>query len=460
MPAPSLAAPPQGVPDASLRRHILRTLRLAGPVILSRVGTVSMLTIDVIVLGRAGADALADYVLGQSVVDSLIAVLAGLLLGVPVLVARQTGRGVDADVGQIWWRGLIYGGLVGLALCLVLQFAEPLFLLTGQTAEMAARGAAVTTLMAWAMPFIALYLVSLLFLEALHRPGIGVIAVVLANLCNLGLNIVLVFGWGPIPAMGAQGCALATVITAALLALGTGLYVRFVLPDRRRYGIDRANRGLWSAAGEQRHIGYAAGMSYGLEATSFAVMTLVVGTLGTLALASYGVLFQFLALPFMVSFGIATATQVRVSNAWGRTDPVGMRFAGWTGLLLSILFSIAMTAVFLAAPDTLIGLFTDDAAVAAAAAPIMIWVALALICDGGQSVVNNACRGRGDTWIPTVLHFASYWLLMVPLAILLAYGFGQGVAGVYQGIALSSVFSLAVLSARFAWISRRRRPIA
>lgn len=455
MSAPAtLAAPDPGVPDRSIRRHVLRTLQLAGPVILSRVGVIFMLTVDVIVLGRAGPDPLADYILGQALFDSLTAALVGLLLGVPVLTARETGRGAEATVGRIWWRGLAYALLIGVVLCIVLQFSETLFRLTGQSAEMAARGAAVTGVLAFAMPFTALYLVSLMFLEALHRPLVGMVAILIANCINPVLNIVFVFGYGPIPAMGAQGCALATAIVSAGLAVGLSLYVRFSLPERRRYGLDRPIRDLWRAASEQRRIGYAAGASYLLEATAFLAMTMIIGTLGVMALATHGVLFQFLALTFMVSYGLAAATQVRVGNAWGRGDPVGMRYAGWTGLGLSVLASAVASVVFVLVPEPLIRLFTNDAAVAGLVLPVMGWMALALIFDGGQAVVNQACRGRGDTWVPTSLHLVSYWLLMIPMAILFAYGFDQGVAGAYQGIVVASIFSLGVLVWRFAWLCR------
>lgn len=102
--------------ENTLDRHVRRTLLLAWPMILSRVGIVTMHTIDVIVLGRAGATELADYVLGQAVQDSLIAMVIGLLLGVPVLVARETGAGNDAAAGQIWRRGLGFALALGLAL--------------------------------------------------------------------------------------------------------------------------------------------------------------------------------------------------------------------------------------------------------------------------------------------------------------------------------------------------------
>jgi MATE family multidrug resistance protein len=447
-------------PD-SIAYHVRRTLLLAWPMILSRVGIVAMFAVDVVVLGRAGARELADYVLGLSIADSLVGMTIGLLIGVPVLVARETGAGNDAAAGVIWRRGLAFAAVLGLGVALLLQFAEPLYLLSGQAPDAAARAARVTAITGLALPFIGLYTVSAGFLEALHRPGVAMAAILAANLVKLGLNLVLVFGAGPVPAMGALGCALASVITFACLALAAALYVLRVFPERARYGVARygpVGAGTVKAPPFllQARLGLAAGASFLLEAGAFAAIVLVVGRLGETALAAHGVLFQFLALTFMVAFGIAGATQVRVGNAWGRGDPRGVVRAGWTGLAVAITLTGAVTLAFAAAPGPAVRLFTSDPAIAAMAVPLMIWIALATVFDGGQSVMNNACRGRGDAWIPTLLHFASYWLVMVPLSYLLTFPGGQGLAGVYQAIGVASVVSLVVLGVRFQRLSRER----
>lgn len=445
--------------ENTLARHVRRTLVLAWPMILSRVGIVAMNAVDVIVLGRAGADQLADYVLGQAIFDSMIGVTIGLMLGVPVLVARETGAGRDAVAGLVWRRGLVYGLAVAAALCALLQFAEYLFLLTGQTPELAARSGAVTATLAFALLGLAGYFVGASTLEALHRPKAALVAILIGNGVNLALNVALVFGVGPVPALGAVGCALATAITLTLLALGINLYAARFYDERSRYALDRRPPPADSTTfGEQVRLGLAAGASFFMEVTAFTAMTLFIGWLGGLALAAHGVLFQFLALTFMLAYGIAGATQVRVGNAWGRKEPEAMAMAGWTGLALASLLTGSAAVAYAAFPATFLAVFTDDAAVVAAAAPVLIWVVLATVFDGGQAVMNHACRGRGDTWVPTALHFGSYWLVMVPLAWGLAFAAGHGLAGIYQGIAIASVVSLGVLSLRFRRLSRETPP--
>lgn len=442
--------------ETSLARHVRGTLVLALPMIVSRVGIVGLHTVDVIVLGRAGAGPLADYVLGQAIQDSLIAMVVGLMLGVPVLVAREVGSGNEAAAAAIWRRGLVIAALLGVTLTALLQFVGQLFLLTGQEPGLAARAGTVARVLALGMPFVALFFVSAAFLEALHRPVIGTIAILTGNALNLGLNVILVFGAGPVPPLGAVGCALATVVTFASLALALGLYVRFALPGRARYGIGVAISAPVPPATEQARIGGFSGGSYLLEASAFAAMTLFVGWLGTLALAAHGVVFQYTAITFMIAYGIAGATQVRVSNAWGRGEARDVALAGWTGLGIACVLTLLAAIPVAIHPAGFLRLFTSDPAVIAAALPVVVWVLLASAFDGGQSVMNNACRGRGDTWVPTAFHFASYWLVMVPAAWAFAFPLGQGLSGIYQGILVASVVSASVLAARFRRLSRGR----
>lgn len=434
--------------------HIRRTLKLAWPVILSRVGMIGFLTIDVIVLGRAGAEELARYILGLSLSDSLMASMAGLMAGVTVLTARETGAGNDGASGTILRRGIVFGVLIGLVTALVLQWAEPMYRGLGQTPALATSAAPVTAMVAWALPFWAITFACTMFLEAIHRPLIGTYAVALANVVNLGLNIVLVFGLGPFPAMGAVGTAFSTVLVGAGMAIGLMLYLYRLLPERETLGLTGPGSQA-PGVGEQTRIGLFTGLSYLLEASSFVATTLMVGWLGTLALATFGISFQILGLGFMVAFGLAAATQVRVGNAWGRKDPRGMALAGWTGLGLAMGFCLLVSLLALFIPDTLLRIFSNDMVVIAAASGILFWVGLALTFDGMQTVMNHACRGRGDTVVPTALHFCSYWLIMVPMVWLLAIYVGQGVPGVFQGILIASIFSTVVLTLRFRSLARR-----
>jgi multidrug resistance protein, MATE family len=448
--------------DQSLSRHVRRTFVLAWPMILSRIGLVTMSMTDVVVLGRAGARELADYILGQAVYDSLLAMSVGLLLGVPVLVAREMGAGNEAATRIVLRRGLVLALILGGCLTLLLQFAGALYALTGQAPDLAARAARVTGILAAAAPCIGLYYVCAAYLEARHQPLPGFVAIAAANLLNLGFNLIFVFGPGPLPAMGAAGCAFATVVTFGCAAIGMMVYLRKEIRAVPGVGSVQARQtaGAISVTGpptrELVRIGLASGGSFLFEAASFSILVLLIGHLGPLALAAHGVLFQFLALSFMMAFGIAGARQVRVGNAWGRGDAPGIARAGWIGLALASLCTGTFALLLSLGQGRMLGLFSSDGAIIAAALPVVGWMLAAMIFDGGQTVLNSACRGRGDTWVPTAMQFVSYLLVLVlvPSAWILAFPLGNGLTGIYQAIVLASVFSVTGL----AWRFRRLTP--
>ena len=431
-----------------LSRHIRETLVLAGPVIVARFGIVTMTTLGVLVLGRVATGELAAYVLGGTLFESLIAVIAGLLLGIPILTAQARGAGRSADCGAVWRRGMRYAALVGAIGAAVVQGAEPFYLATGQAPELARAAGRVTEVLGLALVPVACLFASTSFLEALQRPVPGMIAMIAGNITSVLLNLALV------PQFGARGAAWTAVANFTLLAVALSLYVRYGLADRAALGLDRPARGQRQEAAAQRRYGYAAALSYGFEAGAFSILTLFAGLLGAVAMAAHGIVYQFLVLAFMVALALATATQVRVGTAWGAGDRAAMARAGWTGLGLAAVFAASLLVLYASIPAPLVGLFTGDAPVPGLATAVLPWIALALLFDGGQSVMNQACRGLGDTWIPTFIQFGVYFGLMLPLAFWLAFRVGHGLAGLYEGIVAASVVSLGMLAARFQRLSR------
>ncbi|WP_445678548.1 MATE family efflux transporter [Radicibacter daui] len=432
-------------------------MRLAGPVVVSRLAVVAMLAIDVVILGRAGPDQMADFILGATLYDCLVPVLIGLLSGGAVIAARSVGQGHPQRCGAVWRRSLFLGFTVALAIAMGLQFAEPLLRLLGQTPEMAASGAPVTRLIALALPFVGLYIASTSLLEALKRPLPGMVAIIIANVVNAAVNIVLVHGKLGFPALGALGAATATLVVNILLATGMAAYVWW-MPNRDFYGIRKPEHGPAGIGTEQRRLGYATAVSSGFEASSFSVLTLIAGMLGTLALAAQSVAFQFLLLPFMVFLSFGVAAQVEVGHAWGRGDRRVMALSGWMGLGMGAAIPAALAVLYMTIPEPMLALFTDDRDVIGLAAPLLPWVAVALLTDGGQVVMNLSCRGRGDAWFPTACHFGSYYGVMIPLAFILTFLAGQGQTGIFQAVFLASLVSFSAMAGRFWWLSHRISP--
>ncbi|MDH3231759.1 MAG: MATE family efflux transporter [Alphaproteobacteria bacterium] len=439
-----------------LSTHLFELMRLAAPVVIARAGILTMATADTIMLGHYAAADLAWYGIGVAPFIVLLLIGIGLLTGTLVMTSHSRGAGTPRECGAVWRRSLPYAVLIGIAGTVLAQFAEPFFLLLGQSPDIAAGGGRVTTIAGIALIPTLLSVTTSFFLEGLARPAPGMIVILCGNLLNILLNWLLIFGHWGLPAMGAEGAILATSLTRFAMAVAAMSYVWW-MPDRDVFGVRRPPAGPWWREGrEQWRLGYAAGVSQGLETTAFNSLTIMAGILGPVALASYAVVMNVTALIFMLALGLGAATAVRVGAARGAGDRPGIATAGWVGLgaAVAVMGGFAMLLYLL--PADVAAVYSDEPHMRAALPALIALIALVLIPDGGQVVMSFALRGAGDAWVPTASHLVSYLGVMMPVAWLLAFPAGRGVPGLIEAIALASVASLSILAIRF-WIVTRRR---
>ncbi|PWC55538.1 MATE family efflux transporter [Azospirillum sp. TSO22-1] len=438
-----------------LRGHTAELLRLAGPVIVSRAGLMVMMAVDTAIVGRFSAEQLAFFGLAHLPSNMMIGVGVGLLMGTVAMVAHALGADRQEECGLVWRRSVPYallmGGLMALAAALL---GGPLFRMTGQEPHVAEGGARVLAVLGLGMPGMMLYTTTGFFLEGLKRPVPVMLAMVAGNLVNLGLAYGLVWGaWG-LPSLGALGSAWATTLIRWAMGLGLVAYVWW-MRDHARWGVRGGWAGWWSGAVRQRALGYAAGLSIGVESASFAALGLLAGLISPLALGAYTVALNLIALPFMAAVGLASATAVRVAVALGRGDRLDMALAGWSGLAVTSVFLTLVGVVYAVIPGPVAGIYSNDPALLERVVPLIAFSAWILVADGGQVVMANALRGRHDAWVPTMLHFVSYAVVMLPAAALSAFALGREEQGLFDGILIASVVSVSILSLRFANLSRR-----
>lgn len=439
----------------SLRDHLSELLRLAAPVVVARTGILTMATADIVMLGHYRAEDVAWYGIGVTPFIVLLLIGIGLLTGTLVMTSHARGAGRLADCGAVWRRSLPYAVLIGLAGTAVSQFAEPFFLLIGQSADIAVGGGAVTAIAGLALVPTLIHSNSTYFMEGLARPLPGMTVILGGNLLNAMLNWLLIFGHWGVPEMGAVGAIAATSIVRCVMAAALAGYIWW-LPDRDRFGIRRPIGGGWWRGGrEQWRLGYAAGVSQGVESAAFNSLTMMAGLLGPVALAAYSISLNLTALIFMLALGFGAATAVRVGAARGAGDHARMVESGWIGL--------GATAAIMAVLGVLLWWWRGEVAAAYTSQaelhdllPLLFGiVAFFLIPDGGQVVMTFALRGAGDAWAPTSIHLMSFFVVMIPAAWILAFPMGMGVIGLVLSIALGAGAALLTLSIRFWLVSLR-----
>jgi MATE family multidrug resistance protein len=438
----------------TLRGHLAELLRLAAPVVVARTGILTMATADIVMLGHYGAEDVAWYGIGVTPFIVLLLIGIGLLTGTLVMTSHARGAGRLADCGPVWRRSLPYALLIGLAGTVASQFAEPFFLAIGISPAIAVGGGMVTAIAGLALVPTLIHSNSTYFMEGLARPLPGMTVILIGNILNILLNWLLIFGHWGFPEMGAEGAIAATSIVRCFMATALSGYIWW-LPEREDFAIRKPlEGGWWRGGGEQWRLGYAAGVSQGVESAAFNSLTMMAGLLGPVALASYSITLNVTALIFMLALGFGSATAVRVGAARGAGDHHGMVTAGWVGLGATAAIMVALGVLLWLLRGEAAALYTSQADLRIALPILFAIVALYLIPDGGQVVMTFALRGAGDAWVPTAIHLMSFFVVMIPAAWYLAFPMGLGVRGLVFSIALGAGAALVALSLRFWLVTR------
>jgi MATE family multidrug resistance protein len=431
------------------RALVQRLLGLAWPVALARLGIMGMSVVDVMVVGQFASAQLPFQALGWAPIGVLTVSGIGLLTGVQVLAARALGAGTPEQAGGAWRRGLVVSSIAGAcAVAIVWLLGPRIFTAFGIQPALAEPSSAVARVLILSVPLHFLYVTSAFFLESIQRPLASTIVMWAANAVNLGLNLVLV------PRFGALGSAWCTVGARLCLALALMCWV-WCLRDARHFGVRApASAPTYSAL---LGVGAAAAVSQAAEAGAFSGMTIIAGRLGAEAVSAYQILLNLLAIVFMVSLGLSSATAVLTAEASGRRALREATHASLAGLSVNTaLMLLAGAAVFFF--SGLIGrAYTANLSLAGLVSSLLWLVALVMPPDGAQVVAASALRARGDNWFPTASHLLAYALVMPALAVWLAEANQRGVEGLLLAIFLSSLLSSIVLCARLWWLRNAER---
>jgi MATE family multidrug resistance protein len=426
--------------------------RLAGPVVVTRLGAMAMGLSDTVVVGRYSARELGYMALGWAPTAAVMTAGMGLLAGVQVMTARRIGEGRPEAVGAVLRRGVAYALWTGLLASAVLAALGPAFLsATGVSADLAAGAGRALRVFAWSLTGSLVATAIAAWLEANGEPGRATLAIWLANAVNLGLDLVFVPGGFGVPAMGAVGSGLATLVArvawvAALVVLA--LQVPGGRELLRRPARDRA------AEAEQRRIGYAAGAAFFVEAGAFSAMNVIAGWVGGLAVAGWAIVLNVTAIVFMVPLGLATAASVLVARAYGAGDWDGVRRAGVTGLAVAGGGAALVSLAVWPGARVVASAYTRDEGLIVATAAALGLACLFFVADALQVVGAQMLRACGDVWVSTAVQIASYALVMLPLAWRLALPAKLGLAGILWAVIAASLMSAGLLVARFFWVSR------
>lgn len=433
------------------------TLALATPMFISAVLQNAQNLIDLFWVGRLGPESVAALTLSGTIMMAAFPITVGLATGTIALVSRAFGAGDARGASHIAAQSLSVALLVGLAIGLgMLPWLDPGARLLGADEKVAALAVEYLRI-----SMLGFFTINLLFVgnSALHGAGntIGpMVAMLSANLINLALDPLMIFGWGPIPGYGVSGAAAATFCSnliacgIVLVQLSGGITRLHLLPrdfkPSMRTGVRLLRIGLPS-------IGQMASRSL-----TNLVFFGIVAHYGTAVVAGYGIGLRFHMVLLMPCFVLGNAAATLVGQNLGAGQPDRSRRAAWTSVGMVISAVVVSAAMIQLWATPIVGLFTGDPEVLSVGVGYLKTVTPFYLFAGLSIVLNRSLAGAGDTVPPFFINLVSLWGMQVPVAYLLADVLDYPVQTVWWSICLAMLVN-ALLSTiwfeRGGWRNKR-----
>jgi MATE family multidrug resistance protein len=442
--------------------ELTETLKLAVPIALTQLGQIAMMTTDLALIGRLGDGAVAAAALAHTVFFVAFTFGMGLVSAVAPLAAQAFGARKPRLVRRALRVGLWAALMMSMPMITLPLFGEQILLMLGQAHATAHLAQEYLLGLAWGgMP--ALWFLAIRgFMGAVNRPEPSLWITLAAIPANALLVFLLIHGGLGLPRLELFGAGLATTIVNFGMFLAALWFAASRRPFKKYHVLGRIWRIDWALMRQLIVIGAPISIAFLLEYGLFGAAGLLMGLIGTTALAAHQIALQIAAILFMVPFGIGMAATVRVGHAVGRNDAPSVRRAGFVATLLGIVFMSVMTLAVILGRYAIARFFFGEAAESAGAvieltAALLLVGATFFVADGIQTVVAGALRGLNDTRLPLLFAAISYWLVGFPTACGLGFQTGLGAIGVWIGLSCGTAVYAMLLILRFRLLTNRLR---
>ncbi len=456
-----LSAGAAPAPPLSLwRTELTDTVRLATPIALTQLGQIAMMTTDLMLLGRLGAGIVAAAALAHTVLFAAFTLGMGLVAAVAPLAAQAFGARDPRGVRRALRVGMWASVLAGVPLTALQFWGTDILEALGQTPENAALAGRYLLGLGWCLIPAWVFMAIRGFMGAVNRPEPALWITLVAIPANLLLAWALIYGELGLPRLDLLGAGIATTIVNIAMCAVALVWCVTQHPFRKYRVLGRFWRFDAPVFRKLLVIGLPISGAYLLEFGVFAAAALLMGTIGTTALAAHQIALQIAAVLFMVPFGISIAATVRVGHAVGRRDAAALRRAGFAALVLGASFMAIMTSFVALGRDVLPVLFLgaqtpETAATFHLTATLLLVGMFFFIADGLQTVAAGALRGLNDTRVPLLFATLSFWVIGFTGCWWLGFRAGLGAVGVWIGLTVGIMAFAVLLVTRFHVLTAR-----
>ena len=438
------------------RHELAATLRLALPLILLQLLSYAQPVVDTVMAGRHSDLTLASVALAAQIFSFIYLFMAGCALAITAAVSQANGRDDRAQIRRNFQQGIWMLAFLAIVTVLLTLLGAYVPALLGSTPDIAREAKRYLLTLAPGAGVCIIGLAGRCFLEGMAYPRTTVIVQALLIPANILGNYVLLYGAGPIPALGVPGMALSTVLCYLF-------FTAFVFTAIARNPRWRAYRPFYRFAAPDfaaiRHyfaVGLPIALALVMETGLFTTVGLIVSRTNEVNAAANQIALNYAGLSFMIPLGLASALTIRCGNAYGRGDYATLRLRALSGMaaVAVVMCFVALVPLFLR--HEIAALYSNSADIVAIAGTILVLVGIFQISDGMQVCTAGVLRGIHDTRMPMIYAFIGYWLVGFPAALAGYYWLNIGVAGLWVGMVAGLTLTAALGIRRVLWQVRKR----
>lgn len=423
---------------------------LAIPMVLEMIFESVFAVADIFFVSKLGEDAIATVGITESITTIVYAIGFGLSMATTALVARRIGEKKPEEAAKVAFQAMATGVFASLFISVIgIFFSKDLLSLMGANDNIVNELSGYTSIILGSNAIIMLLFINNAIFRSAGDAALSMRVLIFANCLNVVLDPLLIFGLGPIPALGIEGAAIATS-TGRGLAVIYQFYMLIKGSGKIHLKLEHFKL-KWDVIRQLVSLSMG-GIGQNIIATSSWIgLMKIIAVFGSAAIAGYTIAIRILIFILLPSWGLSNAAATLVGQNLGANQPDRAEKSVWTAGKINVIFLGLVGVVFFLFPQFFIELFTREGAVVENGVQALKVISCGFIFYGLGMVLLNAINGAGDTSTPTLLNFISFWLVEIPVAYLLAIQFSWNQQGVFYAIIIAEMV-LTIIA--FIWFKR------
>ncbi len=428
-------------------KEFRRNLNIALPIMAGQIAHLLVALADNIMVGKLGAAQLAAVSLGNTLIFIALSIGIGFSFAITPLVAAADGEKDHGAITDILKNGTLMCAINGIILIIALILAEPILYFMDQPEEVVVLAIPYMRIVAFSLFPLMLFQAIKQFSDGLSLTRNAMIATLIANIINVGLNYLLIYGTFGFPRLEVDGAAYGTLISRVIMVILLYVILRRN-PLTSRYFI---TTGKYSKKYFKSllNIGFPTALQMFFEVSLFTSAIFLSGVLGTEEQAANQIALNLSALTFMVGVGLSVTATIRVGNNLAIEKRPDLIRIARSIFIMAIILDVGFALLFYIGRSVLPQFYIDDPLVIEMASGLLLIAAFFQISDGLQVVILGALRGLQDVWIPSLICFLSYSLVGFPISYYTSMHTSAGLNGIWLGLLAGLTLSALLMWLRF-----------